>query len=188
MPGQVLAGGNRIDFLTMANGTSPAVGTTAAFTLTDYILNSDVTKDDTGVPSLKIEQVQDDAAFQTFLETYISSSPTVAEDLTFEDGTKQLGSSGSNSQLVAIVYGGIVSGGSSDGKRKVWIFPCRLKSSAGAYKQEGEKYSRPSLELAGFALQGTLTVVTAAFSSTKLTTPAQQVITTATRYGKPVFV
>jgi len=188
MPGQVLAGGNRIDFLTMANGTTPTIGTTAVFTLTDYVLNSDVTKDDTGVPSLKIEHVQDDEALQTFLSTYISTTPTVAEDLTFEDGTKQLGSSGSNSQLMAVIYGGIVSGGSSDGKRKAYLLPCRLKSNSGAYKQEGEKYNRVSLELAGFALQGALTLVTAVFSSTKFTTPAQQVIAATSRYGKPIFV
>jgi hypothetical protein len=65
---RIIHGGRSIAFYTFTNGTTPTVGSPAVFTGTDQI-STDVSKDDSGVATVTLEQVQDDATLATFIRT-----------------------------------------------------------------------------------------------------------------------
>lgn len=184
MAGQIIAGGKYATLYTFTNGTSPTVGSSAVYTCQDQI-STDVSMDSgTGAWTVTIDNVQDDAALNTFIETYRDYTIANIESLTMEDGTQQLANS--SKTLMLIVKGSTVVGGSSAGATKCVSVPCLLDLSAGGYKQEGGKYNRPKLVFKSVPIGGTLTLVTALFSGV-MTTATQSTIGTAQKYGRVYF-
>lgn len=177
---RIIAGGKYATFYTATFGTTPTVGTTAVYTCQDQI-SSDVSMDGgSGAWTLTIDNVQDDATLNTFVETYRDYSISNVETLTEEDGTVTLASS--TKTLLAIVKGGLNTGGA----QKVIAMPCVLALDAGAFKQEGGKYTRPKLTFKGINTLGTVTLLTAVFSG-HMVTATQSTFGTSQKYGRIFF-
>ena len=185
MAGQIIAGGRYVQFVTMTNGTAPTIGATVVASFADQV-STDIAIDGAGQWTMTIDHIQDDEAYNTFIETYRDFTIANVESITYEDGTIQ--SVVSNKTLLAVVKGGNVAGGSTAGKNKVCVFPCVLDLSSGAWKQEGAKYSRPKLMFKGVAAQGTVTIPPALLSGVASTTSATQTITTSQKYGRVYFL
>jgi len=185
MAGQIIAGGRYVQFVTFTNGATPTIGSTVVASFADQV-STDIAIDGAGMWTMTIDHIQDDEAYNTFVETYRDFAIANVESITYEDGTIQ--TANSNKTLLAIVKGGTVAGGSSSGKNKVCAFPCVLDLSAGAWKQEGAKYSRPKLMFKGVASQGTVTIPPALLSAVASTTAATQTITTSQKYGRVYFL
>ena len=186
MAGQIIAGGRFVQFVTMTNGTTPAIGSTVVASFADQV-STDIAIDGAGQWTMTIDHIQDDEAYNTFIETYRDFAIANVESITYEDGTIQAATS--NKTLFAIVKGGNVAGGASAGKNKVCAFPCVLDLSSGAWKQEGAKYSRPKLMFKGVAAQGTVTIPPALLTAVaSVTSPATQTLTTSQKYGRVYFL
>lgn len=185
MAGQIIAGGRYVQFVTFTNGTTPSIGTTVIASFADQI-STDIAIDNTGVWTMTIDQIQDDEAYNTFIETYRDFSIAGVESITYENGSKQ--DANSNKTLLAIVKGGNVAGGTSAGKQKVAAFACVLDLSSGAWKQEGAKYSRPKLMFKSVEIGGSITIPSALFSGVAVTAATQTATTSNGKYGRVFFM
>lgn len=183
MAGQIISGGRLVAFYRFTNGTSPTLGVTLLYSFGDQI-TSDITIDSTGAWQLAIDQIQDDEAMNTFYETEKDYTIAGVEQIKYEDGVEQFATS--NQTLLAIVRGGLVSGGASAGKQKVGALACILDLSSGAWKQEGSKYNRPKILLKSVAIQGSFTIPATYFNSF-MVTPAAKTMGTSTKYGRTFF-
>lgn len=182
---RILAGGNKVAFVTVNDGTTPAIGATWAYVLEGNILSTSVTRQDSGQYDVSIEHVEDNAALQTFLQTSISTETGGIEELMFEDGTKELASTSSNTKYIVIVRGGL-QGGTAGAARKVGVFPQRISSTSGGWDQAGETYNRVTLEGQGFKLGAAITV-TSGLLTGYATTPGAVTLTTSLPYGTVVY-
>lgn len=185
--GYVIGGAKFAQLFTATNGTSPTVGTTAVITLGKQV-STDVKFDTSGNPVVTVDGIQDNAAMTTYLETYFHTYSGTGEDITFEDAST-LTASGGNPVQLGIFYGGkdADSSSSSYGARKIFVGLIRGSAESGSWKQEGNKYNRPTLVYNGVDLEGTLTIVTTMFLATLCSTPAQVVLTAAHKKGKVVW-
>ena len=183
---RILAGGNKVAFVTVNDGTTPSIGATWAYVLEGNILSTSVTRQDSGQYDVSIEHVEDNAALQTFIQASVSFDTGGIEELLFEDGTREVASTSSNTKYIAIVRGGLA-GGSAGAARKVGVFPQRISSTAGGWDQAGETYNRVTLEGQGFKLAAAITVTTGLLTG-YVTTPTSPVtLTTSLPYGTVVF-
>jgi len=182
---RILAGGNKVAFVTVNDGTTPSIGATWAYVLEGNILSTSVTKQDSGQFDISIEHVEDDQALQTFLEASIVTTSGGIEELLFEDGTRELASTSSNTKYIAIIRGGLA-GGTAGGKRKVGVIPQRISSTSGGWDQAGETYNRVTLEGQGFKLAAAITV-TSGLLTGYATTPGAVTLTTSLPYGTVVY-
>lgn len=189
MAGKIVSGGRSLYVFTATNGTTPTVGASAVYSNTDQI-DTDVAFDDNGIPTVTVNHVQDDEAFNTFIETY--ARPTAGntgtpEDIPWEDGSVTLGAASAGTLLYIQVKGGLVSGGASDGKRMAFhMFGVALKSS-GSWNQSGNVYNKPSLAFVAQALEGAITIASSYFTSVLVTAAAQTLNTTSRKYGAKFF-
>ena len=183
MAGQIIGGGRIINFFRFTNGTSPTLGVTSLYSFGDQI-STDVSIDNTGIWTITIDQIQDDAAFNTFIETEKDYTIAGVETVTYEDGIIQLANS--NSTLYAIIRGGVVAGGASAAARKVATAAVVLDLSSGAFKQEGAKYNRSKIVLKSVAVQGTVTILATHFNSCMVTVAAKTQ-TTSQPYGRVFY-
>lgn len=167
---RIIHGGRKVVFYTFTNGTTPSVGTTPVYECSDQI-STDVAKDDTGLATITIEQIQDDETFQSFIRTYAPQNEGGGiEDITFEDGTQMLGAA-SGTKLLAVVKGGKQVSGT---KTKVFACAGSLSKASGSWSQSGNTYNRPSLVFTAVAIEGDTTLTTALFSG--MMTTATQVV------------
>lgn len=168
---RIIHGGRSVAFYLFTNGVTPTVGTTPLFVGTDQI-STDVAKDDTGLATITIEQIQDDQTFSDFIRTYAPQSEGGGiEDILFEDGTQLLGAA-SGTQLLCVVKGGVQVG--SD-KTKVFACAGALSKASGSWSQSGNTYNRPSLVFTAAALEGDITLTSVLFSG-MLTTPVDKAL------------
>jgi hypothetical protein len=180
---RIIHGGRSIWFYTATNGTTPTVGSTPVATFTDQI-STDVSKDDSGVATITIEQVQDDSTFYAFIRTYAPQSEGGGiEDLLFEDGSQELGNA-SGTKLVAVVKGGVEVNGTA---RKGFACMGALSKASGSWSQAGNTYSRPTLVFTSVALQGDLALGTALVSGAMTTAATQTLDSDLDKYGKVFF-
>jgi hypothetical protein len=176
---RIIHGGRSISFYTFTNGTTPTIGTTPVFTGTDQI-STDVAKDDTGLATVTIEQIQDDENFATFVRTYAPQNEGGGiEDIVFENGTQQLGAA-SGTQLFAVIKGGKQVG---TDKVKAFVLAGSLSKQSGSWSQSGNTYNRPSLVFTAVALEGDLTVGSAYFSGVHTTGTTQTLDSDLDKYG-----
>lgn len=183
MAGQIISGGRYITFYRFTNGTSPTVGVTMLYSFADQI-STDISIDNNGLWQISIDNIQDDEAYNTFIETEKDFTIAGVEAIKYEDGVDQLAAS--NSTLLAIIKGGLVAGGSSAGKQKCAASAVILDLSSGAWKQEGSKYTRPKILLKSIAVQGVVTIPATFFNSI-MVTPAAKTYSTGQKYGRVFF-
>jgi hypothetical protein len=191
MAGYVISGGRALYVYTATNGTTPSVGTTPVFTATDQI-DTDVAFDDQGVATLTVNQIQDDEAFNTFIEAYAkptASSAGTPEDITFEDGVSMLGASSAGQALYVIVKGGVVTGsGTSVGKRKAFHMFAVAQKTSGSWNQSGNVYNKPTLSFVAQAVETPITIAGTYFASVvAATSPAAQLLNNTSRKFGAVF-
>lgn len=180
---RIIHGGRSIAFYTFTNGTTPTIGTTPVFTGTDQI-STDVSKDDTGLATITIEQIQDDETFQTFIRTYAPQNEGGGiEDITFEDGEQLLGSA-SGTQLFAIVKGGTQVNGTAV---KVFAVAGSLSKASGSWSQSGNTYNRPSLVFTSVAIGGDTTLSSTLFSGMMTTPTGKTMDADLDKYGAVYF-
>lgn len=192
MAGYIISGGRSLNIYTATNGTTPSVGTTAVYSNTDQI-DTDVAFDDQGVATVTINQVQDDEALNTFIETYARPTATSAgtpEDINWEDGSQTLGAAAAGTLLYLIVKGGVVTGtGSSVGKRMGFHMFGVAQKSSGSFNQSGNVYNKPTLSFVAQGVEGTVTIaatyITAALGVTTAT--AITLNNAARKYGAKFF-
>lgn len=181
---KIVGGGRLIKFYTVTNtGTTFAVGATSVFECSEQI-NTDIAFDDQGVATITIEQIQDDATLNTFLETYArptSGSSGTPEDITYEDGAQLLGAANTGTPLLAIIKGGTQSGGST----KIYAGVVTIGRSSGSFSQSGNTYNRPSLTAVAQPVEATAaTVGSTYFASFAASTPATFTLNnTSRKYG-----
>jgi hypothetical protein len=182
---RILAGGNKVAFVTVDDGTTPSIGATWAYVLEGNILSTSVSKQDSGQFDVSIEHVEDNAALQSFLNSSIVTTTGGIEELLFEDGTRELASTSSNTKYITIIRGGLA-GGVTGGARKAGVIPQRISSTSGGWDQAGETYNRVTLEGQGFKLAAAITV-TSGLMTGYMTTPTAVTLTTSLPYGTVVY-
>lgn len=180
---RIIHGGRRIDFYTFTNGTTPTMGSSAVASFTDQI-STDVSKDDTGLATITIEQVQDDNTFYSFIRTYAPQNEGGGiEDLLFEDGTQLLGAA-SGTKLLAVVKGGTQVDGDI-----VKVFTCAgaLSKASGSWSQSGNTYDRPTLVFTAVAIEGDLSVASTVYTNFMTTATTVTLDADLDKYGKVSF-
>lgn len=195
MAGYIISGGRALFVFTATNGTTPSVGATAVYSNTDQI-DTDVAFDDMGIPTVTINQVQDDEALNTFIETYARGTAASAgkpEDINWEDGTTTLGAASSGTLLYVLVKGGVVTGtGASVGKRMAFHMLGVAQKTSGSFNQSGNVYNKPQLSFVAAGLDAALLTVPATYFGTStlgVTTPAAQALNnTSRKYGAKFFL
>ncbi|GIV50588.1 MAG: hypothetical protein KatS3mg038_1109 [Candidatus Kapaibacterium sp.] len=163
----VIGGGKYAVFYTLTPGATPSIGATPVFSLAAQI-KSTINVNFTQSHEIDIEHVEDGAALQAFLETYVDATAGDGqEELVYEDGTKT-SAPASSKTLLAIIKGGLT----SSGARKIYTAAVVIDPTSGAWTQEGNKYNRPAFKLKSVDPGGTVTVPTTYYSSIAVT-PAQ---------------
>lgn len=190
MAGYVISGGRALYVYTATNGTSPSVGSTAVYTNTDQI-DTDVAFDDQGVATVTVNQVQDDEALNTFIESYArptAGSAGTPEDINWEDGSTTLGAASSGQTLYIVVKGGVVTGsGSSVGKRTAFHMFGVAQKTSGSFNQSGNVYNKPTLSFVAAPIEGTITIASTYFSSVLVTAASQTLNNSTRKYGAKIF-
>lgn len=184
--GYVIGGAKRTDIYTHSNITTPTMGTTAVFQ-TDHTISTDVAKDDSGNYTVTYDQIKDDAATTAFLEAYTSVAAAGGEDILFEDASELKGAASGNSDLIAIIYGGIDATATTP-PRKMFAVSCKLSNASGGWKQEGKKYSRPTMVLIGQDLKGQLVIPATTIATSLVTTPTAITLSTTYKKGRVVWM
>lgn len=190
MAGYVINGGRALYVYEATNGSAPTVGATAVYVGSDQI-DTDVAFDDQGVATVTINQLQDDEAFNTFIENYARPTAGAAgtpEDITFEDGVSMLGAASAGKTLYIIIKGGVVSGtGTSVNKRKAFHMFGVAQKTSGSWNQSGNVYNKPTLSFVAQAVEGTITIPATYFASVLTTSSTSQVLNNTTRKFGAVF-
>lgn len=180
---RIIHGGRSVAFYTFTNGTTPSIGTTAVFEGTEQI-STDVAKDDTGLATITIEQIQDDDTFNTFIRTYAPQNEGGGiEDILFEDGAQLLGAA-SGTKLFCVVKGGVAVDGTA---RKVFMAAGSLSKASGSWSQSGNTYNRPSLVFTSVAIEGDTTVSDTLLTDYMTTASTQTMDADLDKYGKTVY-
>ncbi|MBU3742899.1 MAG: hypothetical protein FGM24_11570 [Candidatus Kapabacteria bacterium] len=183
---RIVGGGNLVKFYTVTNTSGGwAIGATAVFECSDQI-NTDVSIDDTGVHTLTIEQIQDDATLNTFLETYArpsASSSGTPEDILKENGEQILGAANTGTPLLAIVKGGT----QTSGETKVFAAVVTMGRSSGSWSQSGNTYNRPSLVAVSQPVEATTATIASTYFSSFMVTPEAASLNNSTRKYGAVF-
>lgn len=184
---RIVGGGRLVKFYTVTNtGTTFSIGATAVFECSDQI-NTDIAFDDQGVATVTIEQIQDDATLNTFIESYgrpTASSSGTPEDVTFENGDQLLGAANTGTPLLAIIKSGTISGGAN----KSYAAVVTLGRSSGSFSQSGNTYNRPTLTAVAQPVEATTaTIPSTYFSSFSVTPSAQTLDNGARKYGAFFF-
>lgn len=121
---------------------------------------------------------QDDAALTTFLEAALpAGAPTIATTKrTYENGATVGGGSAGGTKYIAIHYGGLVTGGTSNDKRKVTCGYISVDPTSGSHKSKPGEPTNPKLVLKGESnTAAALTIAAAKFNTTCVTTPGSPV-------------
>ena len=159
MPGNVISGGRRLElFLGTFTSSPTALAASAALTLTEQI-STDVSRDDAGIATITLDQIDSTSTLYTFLRSYVSPADGKApEDITYEDNVDLLGASHVGSKFLALVRGGTVTGGSDAGKRMGFAGVVSVGRSSGSFSQSGGTYARPTLILTTYPLDYDVTI------------------------------
>lgn len=122
---------------------------------------------------------QDDAELVTFLEAALPAGAPVITTTkrTYESGATVGGGSAGGTKYLFIHYGGLVTGGTSDGKRKVTVGYCSVDPTSGSNKSKPGEPTNPKLVLKGESnTASALTVAAAKFNTSYVTTPGSPVV------------
>jgi hypothetical protein len=180
---KIIGGGRLVKFFTVTNTSGGwAIGASAVYECAEQI-NTDISFDDNGVATITIEQIQDDATLNAFIEAY--ARPTAAssgtpEDITYEDGTQLLGAANSGTALLAFVKGGTISGGAT----KSFVAVVVVGKSTGSFSQSGNTYNRPSMVAVAQGCEAAVGTIASTYMSSFAGTAAAASLNNTTRkYG-----
>jgi len=188
---KIVGGGRLVKFYTVTNTSGGwTIAATPVFECTEQI-NTDVAFDDQGVATITIEQIQDDATFNTFIESYgrpTAGSSGTPEDVTYENGDQLLGAANTGTPLLAIIKGGTQTGGST----KIFSSVVTVGRSSGSWSQSGNTYNRPTLTAVSQPVEATAATIPssffASFASGGASTAATVVLNNAARkYGAVAY-
>jgi hypothetical protein len=186
--GYVINGGRQASFYAVSVGasTTTLTSTTAVYTCQSQI-TSDGAKDDSGVITWTLEQIQADTAFWTFVDTYAPATAAIStsEELTMENGEVISGQVTGGTVLAMVVKGSTVSGGTDNGKRLVWAGLVQVAKSSGSINFAGTAYVKPTLSAVASSITTDLVIPSAVMTSAGAVTPATETIAASTHpYGK----
>ena len=192
LQGFVINGGRQAAFYTV---TVASTGTTLASTSSVYTCTSQITsdgaKDDQGVITWTLDQVQADSAFWDFVQTYApaSSSSSTVEELTLEDSTIVSGATAGSTTVAMLVRGATIKDGTDDGKRIVWAGLVKVAKSSGSVNFAGTAYVKPTLSAVATSITSDLTLPTAVLSTFLSTTATTSVVIAASThpFGKMII-
>jgi hypothetical protein len=141
-------GGTAYDFLQLDLATAAVDYEDAALTLV-MMMGINVTLDDAGVPTLDLEQEQDDADYEAAMVVMAPPSPTgTSAEVVYVDGTKRGGSIGNGPLVLAVGYGPI-----QNSKRKVFFMTGRVAPASRGFQWKSGESSKPPFKITGEALK-----------------------------------
>lgn len=135
-------GGNYVAFYTVSTGHT-SVGTTPIWSGT--LLESTAwSRGEDGIWTGDFTQLEDSAAFYTFLETYAPEpSEGAITEVTLEDGTKVGGSTGGSPEIFIIKAGSL----DSANNRKGFGGVVKLATTSGSYTETNGEFAKPTLQV-----------------------------------------
>lgn len=181
-----VGGGRRAEMFSVTIGTTQTTlaSTTPVYTCTEQI-SSDGAKDDGGIPTWTLEQLDWSGAYDTFVATYAPADGVQAtEDVTFEDGTLRSGASALGTPLAVAVRGPLLSGGTDDGKRKSWLGLCKLQKSSGSVNFSANTYVKPPVTLVATEITNDLVFPSSVLGSYMVTATTQTLSPATAKFGK----
>lgn len=188
--GYVINGGRRASFYSVTIGTTQTTltSTAAVYTCTSQI-TSDGAKDDSGVVTWTIEQVQADQTYWTFVETYAppTASISTSEELTLEDGTIISGQVTGGTTLAMLVKGAAITGGTDAGKLISWAGLVKVAKSSGSINFAGTAYVKPTLSATATSISSNLILPSTVMADFASTNTAVTVFATSHPYGKVII-
>lgn len=188
MAGNVISGGRRLELYLGTFTSSPtALATSAALVLTEQI-STDVSRDDSGVMTISLDQIDSTSTLYTFLRTHASPADGKApEDITYEDNVDLLGASNVGTKFLALARGGTISGGSDAGKRLSVAAVVSIARSSGSFSQSGGTYNRPTLVLTAYPLDYDVAIPSTYLSCYMATAATTTLLSTSDKYGRVII-
>ena len=187
LTGYVINGGRKAEFfsVTVATTGTSLASTTPVYSCTSQI-TSDGAKDDQGIITWSLDQVQADSAYWTFVQTYApaSTSSATTEELTMEDGEIISGATAGSTTVAMLVRGALITGGSDEGKRISWGGLVKVAKSSGSVNFAGTAYVKPTLSAVATSITSDLTLPSAVLTSYMTTATTQTVAATVSPFGK----
>lgn len=193
--GYGIGGGAYAAFFSVTVGTTQ---TTLTSTTPVYVcqaqISTDGAKDDAGVSTFTLDQIQTDSAFYTFVKTYGGTSTGVTpEDISTEDGDQLLGTSANGITVAAGFRGPKIVGGADAGKVLAWFGLVKIAQSSGSVNFSSGTYVKPNLVAVAQKITSDLVIPAAAakplqsVSGTTGTGTSVTVAATVSPYGEVTF-
>jgi len=184
--GYGIGGGRRLEAFSVTIGTTQTTlaATTPVYTCLEQI-SSDGAKDEGGVTTWALDQMDVSQAFDTFITTYAPADgvqPT--EDITFEDGVLLSGASALGTPLAIAVRGPLITGGVDAGKRMSWFGLCKMVKSSGSVNFGGNTYIKPPITLVATEISYDLVFPSAVLTSFLVAPATITVAATNAKFGK----
>ena len=160
-------GGNYVAFYTLSSGHT-SIGTVPVWTGT-LLETTSTTRGEDGAYTLELTQLNDDAAFYSFLETN-APEPTegATTEVTLEDGSKVGGTTGGSPELLIIKAGSV----DSANNRKGFTAVVKLATTSGSYTETNGEFSKPTLTAVSQKAKAAISVETKLPTSLYAATPA----------------
>ncbi|MEO5929745.1 MAG: hypothetical protein ABIR47_07425 [Candidatus Kapaibacterium sp.] len=174
--GQRKGGSNLFEFFIIAGN----VFTTKEHSL-NQIYKGDMKRRNDGGFDITIDQDEDTASLETFLETYRVLASTTGAASKYEDGSTP--SAGSSDVHIGWIG---YHGKSTD--VKVTYGVAEVDPTSGSFSTEDSKESRPTIILHSVAAPAATTVTKTLFSSSKVTQPGADKIIAISSLGKVDFL
>ena len=186
--GYGIGGGALSAFYTVVVGTTQTTlaSTTPVYTCQGQI-STDAAKDDAGVTTFTLDQIQADSAFFAFVKTYAGVVTGVTpEDITLEDGAQQLGAAATGTTLAAAFKGPKIVGGTDANKNLYWTGLVKLAQQSGSVNFSAGTYVKPSLVAIAQKITSDLQFASGVLSNFTAATTASAVTVSASTeaYGK----
>jgi len=185
MAGNVKDGGRRLQLYTVDASVTPAtIGATAVLTLTEQISTS-LSKDDSGIFTVSLEQIDATSTFFDFVRTYASPADGAApEDITYEDNSKMLGAASVGTKFLALVRGATVTGGADASKRVSFYGVVAVSRTSGSFDMSGGTYIKPSFEMTSAPIDYDVVILATMMTSFMQTPAALTLSSTNDKYGR----
>lgn len=189
--GYGVGGGAYAGFYTVNVGTTQtALASTTPVYVCQGQISSDGAKDDAGVPTWTLDQIQMDSAFFTFVKTYAGTvTGQTAEDVQLEDGVQRTGAVSGATTLAMIAKGPKIVGGTDNDKIMSWAGLVAVAKSSGSVNFASGTYVKPNLVAVAQKIEKDLILPSSVMVNYQASTTGVAVTVTATAdaYGVVTF-
>lgn len=183
--GYVINGGRRASFYGVSVGASQTTLTsTAAVYTCQSQITSDGAKDDAGIITWTLEQIQADSAYWTFVDTAAPATTATAEDLLLEDGVQLLGASSGGTTYAMLVKGNVIKAGADINKTLAWAGLVQVSKSSGSVNFAGTAYVKPTLVAISTKIEQDLVIPSAVMADFATTGSSITILKSTHPYGK----